>query len=83
MYKGKKLTVFLHKKSYENGIVEVRPRILLIEKSSFEAKVISIYNFKTFSDWAQVQSKEGEVQRRHDNYWHLQGMQSKNYDFVY
>ena len=48
---------------------------------TFEAKVISIDNFKTFSDWAQVQSKEGEVhQRRHDSYWHLQRMQSKNYD---
>ena len=60
MYKGKKLTVrakqvavFLHKNSYiyiENGIVEVRPRVLLVEKSSFEAKVISIDNFTTFSD---------------------------------
>ena len=57
MYKGKKLTVrakqvavFSTKTHIENGIVEVRPRVLLVEKSSFEAKVISIDNLKTFSD---------------------------------
>ena len=38
------------------------------------------WQFQTLSDWAQVQSKEGEVQRRQDSYWHLQRMQSKNYD---
>ena len=75
-----KLQFFSTKTDIENGIVEVRPRVLLVEKSSFEAKVISIANLKTFSDWAQVQSKEGQVQRRHDSYWHLQRMQSKNYD---
>ena len=75
-----KLQFFSTKTHIENGIVEVRPRVLLVEKSSFEAKVISNANLKTFSDWAQVQSKEGQVQRRHDSYWHLQRMQSKNYD---
>ena len=48
--RAKQAAVFIHKNSYRNGIVEVRPRVLLIEKSTFEAKVISIDNFKTFSD---------------------------------
>ena len=80
--RAKQAAVFLHKKSYrewhcwgENDSSS-HQKIKLWSKSYFCVSD----NFKTFSDWAQVQSKEGEVQRRQDSCWHLQGMQSKNYD---
>ena len=82
MYKGKnwqlgqsKLQFFAYRKWHcwgENDSSS-HQKIKLWSKSYFCVSD----NFKTFSDWAQVQSEEGEVQRPQDSYWHLQRMQSK------